>query len=79
MSGRDAIAELRDRVAAELPPETVQVLDVGSDHSYSCTCATCLAWWAEMGPDGGEPGDYGPFTKERVNAEQRRRGLEVTP
>lgn len=47
-----------------------------SDHPYDCDCPKCLTWWAECGPDGGEPGAYGPFTKSDVNTEQRRLDME---
>lgn len=48
-------------------------------HTYGCSCDQCCTWWALMGPDGGEDGNYGPFTKEQVNARQREIEIEVTP
>lgn len=78
-SERDAIGELATRLAADMPPEHQQIIDTASNHPYGCMCQTCLSWWALIGPDGGDPGDYGPFTKEQVNAEQVRMGVEVTP
>ncbi len=56
--------------------EVAVILD--TKHGYECACPRCLTWWALMGPDGGEPGCYGPFTKDQVNAEQRRIGEQVT-
>ena len=49
-----------------------------SNHVFGCDCDTCLSWWALCGPDGGEPGEYGPFTKDQVNERQRKLGTLVT-
>ena len=57
---------------------TIAHFDIGSDHAYECRCDFCLEWWTELGPDGFEPGNYGPFTKEEVNARQRELGLAET-
>ena len=54
-------------------------IDAASDHSYHCKCANCLEWWALMGPDGGDPGDYGPFSTHEVNTAQVRLNLRITP
>jgi len=78
-----SLQDLQDRVVEELEKElgreSAAAFVVAMDHHYRCPCDTCLEWWARMGPDGEEPGSYGPFTKERVNAEQIRLGIEVTP
>ncbi len=36
------------------------------DHSYSCRCEKCAIAWVSVGPDGGEPGNFGPFTEEEI-------------
>lgn len=78
----NSLRDLQNRIAAEIEkedgPEALAATIIASNHVYSCTCMHCLHWWARVGPDGGEPGDYGPFTKEQVNAEQVRLGIEVT-
>lgn len=53
--------------------------DQASDHDYNCQCMKCLKWWAKMGPDGGEPGQYGPFTTSQVNMMQVQLGIPTTP
>ena len=65
--------------AAGITPENQQRLDETSEHPFGCDCVKCLDWWALCGPDGGEPGQYGPFTKEQVNKRQRELGEELTP
>lgn len=81
VEGTVSLEAVKEALAKELGPKTTQVLDVGSNHHYSCVCETCLGWWAHVGPEEDEEDvfTYGPFTKERVNEEQRRLGLEVTP
>lgn len=76
---QDLVDRLAEEIVKEDGPEALAALDAGSNHPYNCRCATCLTWWAHMGPDGGDAGDYGPFTKDEVNGEQRRLGIEVTP
>lgn len=49
-----------------ITPEEQVVLDAGSEHPFTCRCQTCLQWWVQMGPDGGETGNYGPFDEEEV-------------
>ena len=39
------------------------VIFEASDHSYSCTCEKCRAWWRMMGPNP-DAGEYGPFGTE---------------
>lgn len=36
------------------------------DHDYSCRCDLCKAAWVLVGPDGGEPGKFGPFHKDEI-------------
>ena len=55
------------------------VFQEASDHNYNCRCDKCLEWWAQMGPDGGDPGDYGPFTKDEVNGKQKELNFAITP
>lgn len=57
--------------AFDLSISAAQILNDAWSHPYDCTCKICLTAWAMVGPDGGEPGNYGPFTKEQVNARQR--------
>lgn len=71
--------EFKVNLAKELTPRERMVCDVAGSHHYRCTCDICLEWWAGTGPDGGEPGHYGPFTKEQVNAKQKELGFEITP
>ena len=89
LTGDDAFAALRPppvSVAAEADgagwraPMTreQQFALLDTTHTYGCNCDVCLTWWALMGPDGDDPGDYGPFEKEQVNARQRAIGVEVT-
>lgn len=68
--------EQRDRLAAAMgiPADEQAILDAGSRHGGRCRCETCLRWWVLMGPDGGEPGQYGPFTRAEVVAEAERWG-----
>ena len=63
----------------KVPDDVRDELDASSDHAYGCDCDRCLSWWARVGPDGGEPGCYGPFTKEQVNQRQRELGETETP
>lgn len=62
--------------ALGISPEVQQTLDTGSNHDYRCKCGVCLQWWVEMGPDGGEPGNYGPFDAEEVIAACEARGMK---
>jgi hypothetical protein len=55
-----------------------QILDESWSHPYNCNCDICLSGWALVGPDGGEPGSYGPFTTEQVNERQRDLGVSET-
>lgn len=43
------------------------------EHPARCSCDLCLIWWAEYGARG----DFGPFTREQVNAKRRELGIEV--
>lgn len=64
----------KDRLARLLgiSKEDQQVLDAGSAHSFNCRCETCRRWWKKMGPqdadENGRGTDYGPFTKEEIEA-----------
>lgn len=46
-----------------------------SDHPYNCRCQKCLDWWVDIGPDGGEPDSFGPFTTEEVMKRAEERGV----
>lgn len=63
--------EQKDKLAAALgiPKEEQVVLDVGSNHPYTCKCSVCLEWWLQMGPedDGTPEGSYGPSTKAEID------------
>jgi len=61
-----------------MDPLHKEICDKADKHSYGCSCDICLRWWALMGPDGGEPGNYGPFIQAQVNEMQRSMGLMVT-
>ena len=74
----DQIKKVLDALTANMTEEQQIVMAVSLQHEYICNCDTCLSWWAQMGPDGYEPGQYGPFTTETINARQRELGLEVT-
>lgn len=82
VEGTASLQDVKDRLAAELEKEMgtegLAAFDAASNHNFRCRCGICLGWWAHMGPE--EPGDvdYGPFTKDEVNAEQRRLGIQVT-
>lgn len=62
----------------EMAKAMSNALYTNSEHDYNCTCEGCCLWWAMMGPDGGTPGDYGPFKKDEVNEKQIEFGLDVT-
>lgn len=63
-----SLEQVKRKLGAALPPETVKVLDEGSEHRYSCRCETCRRWWKEVGPEIGSDGEpsYGPFTEEEI-------------
>lgn len=46
-----------------------------SNHPYRCRCQKCLDWWVSVGPDGGEPDNFGPFTTDEVKARAKERGV----
>ena len=46
-----------------------------SEHGFTCRCPRCLKWWVKMGPDGGVPDDYGPFSTEEVKQAAEELGL----
>ena len=46
------------------------------DHSYSCRCNLCAAAWVILGPDGGEPGNFGPFDEDEIRAMAKEIGEE---
>lgn len=56
------IDQLRDVLAETLRKDGIDpnVLDVGSNHPYSCTCETCWNWWKQMGLGDEEDA---PFTQ----------------
>ena len=65
------LESLRQR--ADMDEPTAQILLDGAEHPYGCRCATCLEWWAAVGPedlgDGGR--GYGPFTEAEIAAFKR--------
>lgn len=50
------------------------VMNVASEHHFRCRCDKCAAWWVLMGPDGGVPDDFGPFSTEEIQAAAVRIG-----
>jgi hypothetical protein len=62
--------------ALGISPQDRAILDRGGNHGYHCRCNQCLQWWVLMGPDGMEPGAYGPFTRDEVLAEAKRMGRD---
>lgn len=69
--------EQKDKVAGALgiPKAEQRILDSVGNHEYMCNCSACLQWWALVGPDGGGPGSYGPFTTEQVKKACIARGM----
>lgn len=61
----------------KLSREALAKLEAASAHHKTCRCQDCLLWWAYAGPDQ-VPGDYGPFTKDEVNAKQKVLKIEET-
>ena len=70
--------DLVDAIAKDIDRRNRKILDEAWSHPYSCNCDTCLSCWALVGPDGGTPGSYGPFTKEEVNKRQREMCISLT-
>jgi len=73
-----ALQELLDNLVRDL--DIGQDFLIASDHKYGCTCQKCLAWWADIGPDG-EPDDqcaFGPFSREQVESYCREVGKPIT-
>ena len=68
------LEKLKLKLRSAIPTDEVNVLDVGSEHPSGCVCETCCRWWVLMGPDGGEAGRYGPFTRDQVIAEANEWG-----
>jgi len=62
----------------EIRKEHLKILDEAWSHDYQCNCDICLSGWALVGPDGGEPGHYGPFTKKEINQRQRYLNIDET-
>jgi hypothetical protein len=58
--------EFNDRMAKALGITKEEQGVLESNHPYSCRCETCKSWWKMMGPDGDEPGNYGPFSAEEI-------------
>lgn len=53
-------------LSSEGQADVKNVLDIASNHSYSCRCSVCLAWWVAVGPEDLGDGEWsvGPFTKQ---------------
>lgn len=69
--------EMANQLRANLKELGVDVdaLDIGSNHPYSCTCATCWRWWKAMGL-GDE--DSPPFTQAQIDAETYVEAMNVS-
>jgi hypothetical protein len=65
---------LERRMGMAIPADELAVLDANSNHPYTCRCKNCCRWWVLMGPDGGEDGNYGPFSRDEVLAEAKEWG-----
>ena len=57
------LKELQEQIAKEIDLQTLEVLDIASNHHYSCKCETCRKWWIACGPD--EDG-CGSFTEDEI-------------
>lgn len=68
----DPLSQLKGALGAALAPGEREILDAGNSHDYGCRCEGCRQWWRLMGPNGGDDGDYGPFTEAEVYPEGRR-------
>lgn len=72
------LQDLLDGIAENLRAKgvNVNILDVGSNHPYTCKCEVCLKWWIQVGPEIEEEDEegnptkwnWGPFTEEEINA-----------
>lgn len=60
------IEEFADSLAKDLTQGEREILEVASDHPFSCRCQTCFQWWILCHLE--EDGEYGPFTKEEIKA-----------
>jgi hypothetical protein len=76
---RTDLDALKATLAAGIPAHELAVLDSGGTHDYRCRCGTCREWWRLMGPNGGDEGDYGPFTEAEVYPEGRAVFLAAQP
>lgn len=58
----------KDKLANALgiSKEDRDILDVGSDHHFLCTCETCRQWWLCVGPEDNPGSPYGPFSIEQI-------------
>jgi hypothetical protein len=65
----DPLADFTAKLGEQIPTDERAVLDAGGGHDYKCTCSLCKRWWVLVGPDGGEPGNYGGFSRNEVVAE----------
>ena len=62
----------------DIPREKLHlmIVDAAWNHPYECTCDTCAMAWAIVGPDGQEPGNYGPFTIEKIQEAADHLGVD---
>lgn len=51
-----------------LTQRDIEILEEATQHSGDCRCEMCLEWWRLCGEDDGKPGNFGPFTKEEIEA-----------
>lgn len=63
-----------DREPARGPTPISQDFIEASEHDFKCRCDKCLDWWVAMGPDGGEPDQFGPFTTDEVRDRAKATG-----
>ena len=83
VKGRALELALKDRLATAMgiPKADQDILDISSDHPYSCDCGTCLKYWRAVGPNpSADPSmPYGPHAIEEVedDSEQGQRCSEM--
>lgn len=66
------LQKLLDSMAETMGLEhsTAEILDIGGSHKRACRCGICLRFWVLVGPEEGDPGEwgFGPFTEEEYIA-----------
>jgi len=74
----DQIQEMADELLEGMTPREREVTLVASNHQYSCRCWHCLEWFATCQSDDPADYDFGPFTKEEINAKQRELNVPIS-